>query len=774
MGRGTSDLRAARSALLLLALGACGREPAPSHPTATAELDADLAGRVRAYSWNDGAQVPTPEGLAPGAVPLGEAGLRPDSRLYVRFGGEMPRDLAAGRALAVQGGAEAVEGRIGAGLRLPAGCELAVDAAGAPRLLEPPFTLELWVRPLAGGGKEAQALATAPGAFSLARLADGRVELRAPGQAAALLVSPSAAPAGAWVHVAFSLDGPEIDHALRLVVDGVPQGMPAPEGFGAAAAAAGELRIGGLACDVDELCVVGRALTTAEVLERCSPPVDAGEQALRLTLDDQTERELHPFSGVLTTPWAEGPASLGLAACDHLEVRPEGLVWIEGQWRLDRPPVRPMARTTHPTVYVGEHRVLIYGGETRDTHVGPWRNTDDTWIYETDRARWRRVPGPAPSPRCHQAAAWSPDHGLVFYPGGWRNDRLGETTFDDTWVFHVDGERWERRTPSGTVPGHISDTVVVYHAGLKRFVVVQGLNVATYDANADRYDYVPMKPPVDTTGAPAAYQPGGSQIAGYDPETGSIVLFGGGRRVGDQWVFERTTVHCDVERRTFTVLDLPESPSPRVRSGFAYDTRRKRFVLYGGVQDQWSRRESDLWTYVPREARWRRAAAAGGPGEIGGFYSMGYDPDLDRFLLLCGRSAVDRFHNDAWRLSLDPEAPGVATLVFDRSAFPPRARFAADISGDGSPGFRFAGSEDCLTWSEWSPEPPAEGARFLKVEVRLAPPGGGRAPGAAGHRVHGRAGGRSAARLRAPALTAPTRGAQRAPASAGAPGTSWP
>jgi hypothetical protein len=502
------------------------------------------------------------------------------------------------------------------------------------------------------------------------------------------------------------------------VVDGEPRGCPAPEELISALAETQELRVGGLACDVDELSVLGRALTTVELLERREPPVEAGEHRLRLALSDGSERELAPWAGVLTVPWAEDPAELGLAARDHLIQRSQGLFWVEGQWREDRPLVRPMARTTHPTVFLGEHEVLIFGGETRDTHVWPWRNTGDTWIYDTENASWRRLAGPAPSPRCHQAAAWSPEDGLVLYPGGWRNDRLGSEAYADTWVFHVAEERWELRTPGGVPLQKVSNCALVYHPGLKRFILIQGTYVLAYDPAQDSYQTVPPPRVIDADGAPSSFTPGGSPMAGYDPDTGWIVLFGGERGAGGQQTFFNTTLHYDVVGGRAQVLDIQDSPSPRVRSAFAYDSTRGRFVLYGGVRDQFSRRDADLWTYVPREARWRRTEAADGPGPRGGFYSMAYDPGLDRFVMLCGRSTQEHFHNDAWRLSLDPAASGVATFVFDRAAFAPRARFAASVSGDDSPGVRFCASEDGATWSPWQADPP--GGRFLKVEVSLA------------------------------------------------------
>ena len=81
-----------------------------------------------------------------------------------------------------------------------------------------------------------------------------------------------------------------------------------------------------------------------------------------------------------------------------------------------------------------------------------------------------------------------------------------------------------------------------------------------------------------------------SPIMGYDPETGLILRFGGAMLVDGEQVYTDTTALYDHAENRWTVLQLDLAPTPRVRAGFAYDTIRKRFVLFGGVRDQFSNR----------------------------------------------------------------------------------------------------------------------------------------------------------------------------------------
>ena len=143
-----------------------------------------------------------------------------------------------------------------------------------------------------------------------------------------------------------------------------------------------------------------------------------------------------------------------------------------------------------------------------------------------------------------------------------------------------------------------------------------------------------------------------------------------------------------------------------------------------------SRRNDDLWILDPSRKEWREIEASNSPGERGGYYGMAYDPDLDRFFLLCGRATQGRFLDEAWSLSLDEKAVREATYVFDRAGFAEREWFVeASMPGDSAVTCRFRTTDELGGWSAWIDSANELGdARYVQVQVRLAPGSDGEEP----------------------------------------------
>jgi hypothetical protein len=257
-----------------------------------------------------------------------------------------------------------------------------------------------------------------------------------------------------------------------------------------------------------------------------------------------------------------------------------------------------------------------------------------------------------------------------------------------------------------------SDAGLVYHPPSKRFLLFTNTSQYAYDPAQDRWEQIAKPSAVDRDGKPAERLGRISPMTGFDPGTQQIVSFGGARQHDGKRVYLGDTALYDAARNQWTVLAPKRAPSPRVRSGFAYDSRRGRFVLFGGVQDQFSTRDRDLWSFDARSGEWTPLEAANTPSARGGFYGMAYDAERDEFALIAGRHSVERFHDEAWHLSLDPAAPGRATWVFDREAAAGADRVQIAFSGDGEPSLEVATSSDTNAWSE-----PSSDARFVRVAI---------------------------------------------------------
>jgi hypothetical protein len=481
---------------------------------------------------------------------------------------------------------------------------------------------------------------------------------------------------------------------------------------------------------IDELRLQARAANTEELQRALAAP--RAVERLCITTAGAEPAKVEVWFDVLRTPRIASAGEWQRGELERVVAGARGLERVDGHWRKIEAVDPPVARTTQATAFLGEHRVFLFGGETRDSHHRPMRNTDDTWIFDTLEETWERLePGLAPAGRCHQDAAFSPDHGVVLLAGGFNIEQRKPRLFADTWLFHVAERRWERCEGADSPQG-FSDELVVYHPRLRQFVFVAGRQVRTFDPETRRWRCLPSFSVVDPRGLPLDLRPA-SSIGGYVPTTGEIVLFGGSRDPDDDSQFVDDLCLLDLDARRITMLPAPsaagERPSPRVRSGFGWDSKRERFVLFGGVRSQRSQRMGDLWSFDPGTRRWKEHQACGSPTPRGGYFGMEYDPELDRFFLLCGRHSHERFLSESWTLSLDESASGHARYVFDRSAFPGETDWFADeeTPGDSRVDVRFRESADAFTWTEWSTELPSA-QRYVEVELTLAPGSRGEAP----------------------------------------------
>lgn len=738
-----------RSALLwscfALALASCGAssvvQAAADNGLPRGALDPGRS--LRSYSWDGLASVPWLSAPAPASLPFGELGRTPLTGLYLTFN----HDLAAEAAVQPVGwglsaaGFVPCPGRFGAGVSLAPDsvlrCELPDEARGLRA-----WTLEFWLRPTRLAQAELLALTDQ---LSVALDAQGRlaVRLSAAGVEAEGVplprgfLHPTALVAGQWNHVALVLDL-EDARSLRAVVNGEaqalrldPAGVPARSG----ALVLGDVHrtANGVAGALDELRFLARNTSTAELgehwrcerkaLERLRLSYAEGEEELELWRAPQSEPRLDSAE-----EWAQGELV-------HAYASEAGLAWTREHWRRIECDERPVARTTHPLVSLGHGRVFVIGGETRDTHLGPTANTNDTWIFDGTDESWSRVPTPAAlTPRCHMPVAYSPDHDLVLLFGGWWQggwwSQDERRTLGDTWVFHVSERRWEQRAPGGEPPPQLSDNGLVYLPTERRFLLLVGERSWTYDPDADVWEARPPMRVVDKRSQhPIRDNTGiGSFSCALDPRTGQVLLFGGCTFADSSEFLDRTALY-DPATNTLTVLDLPLYPSGRVRGALAFDPLRERFVLFGGVREQLSRRFDDLWIFDPRAQRWNEVASTGArPDARGGYFGLAYDEEADHFVLPAGRHAPNSWLDETWTLVLDERRTGTARYLFDRAAFAADVWFCECETPAGSAlHFRFRAGSDGMRFGAWNESLPAEG-RYVEVEVELVPGSGGAGP----------------------------------------------
>lgn len=101
----------------------------------------------------------------------------------------------------------------------------------------------------------------------------------------------------------------------------------------------------------------------------------------------------------------------------------------------------------------------------------------------------------------------------------------------------------------------------------------------------------------------------------HDEARGKIVAFGGaanGTLVGGTWTWDGAA---------WAMADSLTGPGPVVHHAMAYDSRRQRIVMYGGIPNN-GPRHADTWEWDG--ATWERMAPAASPGPRS-HHRMAYD-----------------------------------------------------------------------------------------------------------------------------------------------------
>jgi len=673
------------------------------------------------YRWKDGARVPLLDRGPHVRIPWGERGIESGTRLALEGAGGA--DLLASGAVVLASRALGVDtGPFGEALAFAPGTFLRLGLA--PNTGDPSgWTLSLWMRPEAGA--PGRSLVLAPGSIEIALLGDRRVRARLL-PSGPEVIHPAPVELSRWTFVSASYD-PRFTRQLRLVVGETVANVAFPATT--LERHASELQLGdvagtgtGFVGALDELTLESVPMSTAGAVAigRRRPAAPTTELELTTTSGFRTAA---PFVDATRTLVLDSQAELAQGQLDGVVAEGGELRWVPARWHRVETRNAPPPRTTHPTLAVGNGLVFTYGGETRDTKLGPMTNTDDTWLYSRATQRWERVLDPlAPSGRCHIPAAYSPDHDLVLLVRGWRNDITPNESYGDTWVFHVGQRRWEQRFPTG-IPGVGSDHNLAYLPAQQRFLMLLGGQGRIYDPVANTWQILPVASAVTASGAPTTFTAPGSAMCAVDPTTGLVWLFGGHYGQGGS-TFSDTTASYDPVTNTFTVYDPPTRPSPRVRSGFAYDSLRGLFVLFGGVQDQFSVRHDDLWIFNPRTALWREIPCSNRPGRRGGFYGMAYDQAADDFVLFAGREDPTTWLDETQVLEIGSQDIGTALYTFDRVGADDHDRWFADVTtpGDSEVRFLFRFGDSGADWSPWNPSLARAGhARYVQALAFLKP-----------------------------------------------------
>lgn len=328
--------------------------------------------------------------------------------------------------------------------------------------------------------------------------------------------------------------------------------------------------------------------------------------------------------------WSESVGIYELAGSTWVQP-PSGAVFTD---RSDTPP----GRTEHSAAFDPvKRRVLVHGGYINDATA-----TNETFVWD---GTWSGS-APGPSARASAAMAYDRERGEFVLFGG---ISASGTYLQDTYTY---SSAWTTEMPS-TVPPARSEAAMAYDALNKQVVMFGGQgSMTTYDETwlwngTDWALQAPATKPVAVRGATMA----------YDEERQQIVMFGGGDNnnniLADTWIWDGVA-------RNWIKQAPAVTPNQRYVGRMAWDSRRRRLVLFGG------RIDLSLFSVVPEVwewtgTNWELVLVSGGPRRTGHHLVDGLDGGV---VMLQGRDATNTY-DDTWQLRWDGPATYETCTAFD-------------------------------------------------------------------------------------------------------------
>ncbi len=244
---------------------------------------------------------------------------------------------------------------------------------------------------------------------------------------------------------------------------------------------------------------------------------------------------------------------------------------------------------------------------------------------------WTEISGQdAPQRRQNHAAAYdSSRNRLVVYGGGsWSEGNTDVMYHDQVWEF--DGTLWHL-APSNRGPSFRVDAAMAFDGNT--VIHFGGLGGGTFDPQNDTWSW---NGSTWTLRTPAHVPPARSRHAmAYDSARRRIVMFGG----SSDYEFSRNSVLGDTwewDGQDWQGVSTT-GPSPRANISMAYDSVRRRTVLVGGATSADRFGVDETWEWDGEV--WTQASAATSPGARTS-YSIAYDASASQIVLFGGLKPV--------------------------------------------------------------------------------------------------------------------------------------
>jgi hypothetical protein len=227
--------------------------------------------------------------------------------------------------------------------------------------------------------------------------------------------------------------------------------------------------------------------------------------------------------------------------------------------------------------------VVLFGGDN-----GSQAYLGDTWTW--DGVTWtRQLPPMPPPPRAYNGMTFDAATGTILLFGGLAGKIGSGDVLNDTWEWNGKTKTWTHLFPASSPSPR--RTTIAYDGATGNVVLFGGDNEGSPDTSYDDtwtwngVTWTEQSP----SSAPAART---LNSLNYDPETGTVILFGGFNNwpngLGDTWTWNGTT---------WTEIQTTFSPPARWQQSVGFDPNSQGLVLFGGVLTG-SSTAGDTWLLV--------------------------------------------------------------------------------------------------------------------------------------------------------------------------------
>jgi len=255
---------------------------------------------------------------------------------------------------------------------------------------------------------------------------------------------------------------------------------------------------------------------------------------------------------------------------------------INGHWNeIAQPAGAPISnmypRAAGSIVYDSfRDRLIQFGGDQ-----GP---SNQVFVLNlSPGSNWTRMfpLGTPPFPRYGQMAIYDPVNDRMIVFGGYAPDSY-EGQVNDVWQLSLSGApTWSQIFPAGTPPSPRQDGAAIYDPVGQRLVVFGGAS-SVYGFQNDVWQLNLTYFSTWTQLTPSGLPPSARDLSqyAYDPDHGSLVLFGGwdgASFLGDAW--ELTLAGAG----SWAPVSAGGAPSPRREGVSCYDPSSQSLVFFGGL-----------------------------------------------------------------------------------------------------------------------------------------------------------------------------------------------